>query len=135
MNKQQVELENQINNLINEISANKYFKIKENCDSLRELIYEKRDELKKHAEKMAKSHDWECFDRKDIIFYLNRFSKVQNQGRYQNDETDALKDIAQNSALSKIELIIELARALCCVPHGRQLGSIYSPWSDFVTYR
>lgn len=44
-------------------------------------------------------------DRKDIIFYLNRFSKVQNQGRYQNDETDALKDIAQNSALSKTQLI------------------------------
>lgn len=99
MNKQQVELEIQINNLINEISAN----IKENCDSLRELIYEKRDELKKHAEKMAKSHDWECFDREDIIFYLNRFSKVQNQGTYQNDETDALKDIAQNNDLSKTQ--------------------------------
>ena len=97
--------------------------------------FSKSSTFKKHAEKMAKSHDWECFDRKDIIFYLNRFSKVQNQGRYQNDETDALKDIAQNSALSKTELIIELARVLCCVPHGRQLGSIYSPWSDFVTYR
>lgn len=118
--------------MINEISANKYFKIKENCDSLRELIYEKRDELKKHAEKMAKSHDWECFDREDIIFYLNRFSKVQNQGTYQNDETDALKDIAQNNDLSKTQLIIELARALCCVPHGRPLGFSSSPWSDVL---
>ena len=118
--------------MINEISANKYFKIKENCESLGGLIYEKRDELKKHDEKMAKSHDWECFDREDIIFYLNRFSKVQNQGTYQNDETDALKDIAQNNDLSKTQLIIELARALCCVPHGRPLGFSSSPWSDVL---
>lgn len=122
-------LDYQVEKLIKEVSANRFFGEKRNTDYLREKIYEHQGELQSFAEEQARKINWESFDSEEVNQVLIKYSKLGNVGNYQNDETANLENLANDITKTNTEKMVAFARAIAPVPHGRPLGMTYDLWA------
>lgn len=122
-------LDYQIEDLIREISANRYFKERYNTRDLREKIYNRQNELKNFAEQQARKIDWSMYRSEVIRRKLIKYSELGNVGNYRNDDTADLLRLANDITATNDQMMIAFARAVCTVPHGVEIGSKCSLWA------
>lgn len=119
----------EVEQLIKNINANKFFNEPLNTRDLREMIYKNKNKLKDFAEQQARKIDWSVYNSDDVRRVLVKYSELGNHGCYQNDDTANLLELANDITTTNDQMMIAFARAVAPVPHGRPLGEQCDLWA------